>query len=162
MFAFNVHHKDWIAYSGGTYRSGELCHNFSTSNDLTQMVNFPTRIPVCDSHNPAALDLFLFSDTSICSVMAFPPLVNFDRVVFPVSIGFPTNSKRDAPPHCIAYDYSCVNWEDLRDHLRDVSWGDVFKFCASAAASKLCEWVQAGTDVKIPHRKNQLKPHSSP
>ena len=43
---FNVHHKDWLPYSGRTDRSGELCYNFSTSNELTQMVvNFPTRIP---------------------------------------------------------------------------------------------------------------------
>ena len=56
---FNVHHKDWLTYSGGTDRPGELCYNFSISNDLTQMVNFPTRIPDCDSHSPALLDLFL-------------------------------------------------------------------------------------------------------
>ena len=43
------------------------------SNDLTQMVNFPTRIPDCDSHSPALLDLFISSDASICSTMAFPP-----------------------------------------------------------------------------------------
>ena len=47
---FNVHHKDWLTYSGGTDRSSELCYNFSISNDLTQMVNFRTRIPDCDSH----------------------------------------------------------------------------------------------------------------
>ena len=41
------------------------------SNDLTQMVNFPTRIPDCDSHSPALLDLFISSDASICSAMAF-------------------------------------------------------------------------------------------
>ena len=39
---FNVHHKDWLTYSGGTDRPGELCYNFSISNDLTQIVNFPT------------------------------------------------------------------------------------------------------------------------
>ena len=44
------------------------------SNDLTRMVNFPTRIPDCDSHSPALLDFFLSSDTSICSTMAFSPL----------------------------------------------------------------------------------------
>ena len=49
---FNVHHKDWLTYSGGTDRPDELCYNFSISNDLTQMVNFPTRIPDCDSHSP--------------------------------------------------------------------------------------------------------------
>ena len=50
---FNVHHKDGLTYSGGTDRFGELCYNFSISNDLTQMVNFPTWIPDCDSHTPA-------------------------------------------------------------------------------------------------------------
>ena len=31
------------------------------SNDLTQMVNVPTRIPDCDSHSPSLLDLFLLT-----------------------------------------------------------------------------------------------------
>ena len=71
---YNVHHEDWLTYSGGTDRPGELCYNFSISNDLTLMVNFPTQIPDCDSHNPALLDLVLSSDASICSSMVFPPL----------------------------------------------------------------------------------------
>ena len=114
---FNVHHKDWLTYSGGTDRPGELCYNFSISNDLTQMVNFPTRIPGCDSHSPALLDLYLSSDTSICSVMAFPPLENCDHVVVSVSIDFPSYSQRDSLFHCIAYDYSCADSDGPRDHL---------------------------------------------
>ena len=90
---FNVHHKDWLTYSGGTDRPGELCYNFPISNDLTQIVNFPTRIPDCDCHSPALLDLFLSPDASICSTMAFPPLGNSDHVVVSVSIDFPINSK---------------------------------------------------------------------
>ena len=62
------------------------CYNFSISNNLTQMVNFPTRIPDCDSHSPALLDFFLSSDVSICFTMAFPPLGNSDHVVLSVSI----------------------------------------------------------------------------
>ena len=46
---FNIHHKDWLTYSGGTDRPGELCYNFSISNDLTQIVNFTTRSPDCNS-----------------------------------------------------------------------------------------------------------------
>ena len=34
---------NWLIYSGGTDRPGELCYNFSIYNDLTQMVNFPTQ-----------------------------------------------------------------------------------------------------------------------
>ena len=56
-----IHHKDWLTYSGGTDRPGELCYNFSISNDLTQMVNFPTWIPDCDSHSPALLNFFLLT-----------------------------------------------------------------------------------------------------
>ena len=139
---FNVYHKDWITYSGGTDRSGELCYNFSISNDLTQMVNFPTRIPDCDSHSPALLDLFLSSDASICSTMAFPPLGNSDHVVVSVSIDFPSYSQQDALFHHVAYDYSCADWDSLHDHLRDVPWEDIFKLSGSAAASGLCEWFR--------------------
>ena len=46
---FNVYHKDSITYSGGTDRPGELRYNFFISNDLTQMVSFPTQFPDCDS-----------------------------------------------------------------------------------------------------------------
>ena len=81
------------------------------------MVNIPTRIPDCDSHSPAPLNLFFSSDASICSTMAFPPLGNSDHVVVSVSIKFASNSQRDVPFHCIAYDYSCVDWGGIRDHL---------------------------------------------
>ena len=119
---FNVHHNDWLTYSGGTDRPGELCYNFSISNDLTQMVNFnfPTRIPDCDSHSPALLDLSFSSDTTICSILAFLPLGNSDHVVVSVSIEFPSDSQQDALIYCIAYDYSHADWDGLHDHLRDV------------------------------------------
>ena len=55
-------------------------------------VNFPTRIRDCDSHSPAFYDLFISSDASVCSTMAFPPLANSDRIVVSVSIDFPSNS----------------------------------------------------------------------
>ena len=60
------------------------------------------------------------------------------------------------------YDYSRTDWDGLCDHLRDVPWENIFKLSASAAASEFCEWFQVGIDVYIPHRKYQVKPHSSP
>ena len=126
------------------------------------MVDFPTRIPDCDSHSPAPLDLFLSSDASICSTIAFPPLGNSDLVFVSVSIDFPTNSQQDVPFHRIAYDYSCADWDGLCGHFRYVPWEDIFKLGASAAATEFCEWIQVGIDVYIPHRKYQVKSHSSP
>ena len=106
---FNVHHKAWLTYSGGTDQPSELCYNFSFSNYLPQMVSFPTWIPDCDSHSPALLDLFISSGTSICSTMTFPPLGSSDHVVISVFTDFPSNSQRDAPFHDITYDYSRTN-----------------------------------------------------
>ena len=80
---------------------------------LTQMVNIPTQIPDCDYHSPTLLDLFLSSDASICSTMAFPPLGNSENVVVSVSIDFPPNSQQDVPFHRIAYDYSHADWDGV-------------------------------------------------
>ena len=91
---FNVYHKDWLTYSGGTDRPG----------DLTQLFNFRTRIPDCDSHSLSLLDLFLSSDASICCTMAFPPLGDSDNVVVSVSNDFLSNSV--GSPVSQAYAYS--------------------------------------------------------
>ena len=63
------------------------------------MVNFPTQIPGFDFHGLALLDLFLSSDSSICTTMAFLPLENSDHVVVLVYIDFSSNSKWDALFH---------------------------------------------------------------
>ena len=68
--------------------------------------------------------------------MAFLPLRNSDNVVVSVSIDFSSNSQQDALLHCIAYDYSHANWDDLHDHLRDIPWDDIFRLGPSAAASE--------------------------
>ena len=104
---FNIHHTDWLTYSGGADQPGELCYNFSISNDLTQMVNFPTQITDCNSYSPALLDFFL--DTSICSTMGSPLLGNSDHLVVSVSIDFPSNSQGDCLFHRRACDYSCAD-----------------------------------------------------
>ena len=45
---YNVHQKDRLTYSGGNGRPDDLCYNFSISNELTQIVNFPTQISDCE------------------------------------------------------------------------------------------------------------------
>ena len=122
------------------------------------MVNFPTRIPDCDSHSPALLDFFHLT----LALMAFSPFVKFWSFVVSVSTDFPSNSNRDGPFLFITYDYSFVDWDSLRNHLRGVPCQNIFKLSASAAASEFCEWVQVGIDVYITHLKYQVKSHSSP
>ena len=83
--------------------------------------------------------------------MAFLPLGNSDDIVVSVSINFPSYSQQDPLFPCIAYDYSCVDWDGPCDHLRDVPWEDIFKVTVFAAASEFCELVQVGIDIYILH-----------
>ena len=124
------------------------------------MFNFPTRIPDCNSHSPALLDLFLSSVTSICSTIAFPPLGNSDHVVVSVSTDFTSNSKQDVLFHCAAYDYSYADWDGLHDH-EEMSHGKILLSLMLSAASKFCKWVHVGINVYIPHhqRSNLTHPH---
>ena len=117
------------------------------------------QIPDYDSHSPALLDLFISSDTSVCLIMAFLPLGNSDHVVVSVSSDFPSNSQRDALFHCIAYDYSCADWDGLCDHFRDILWADIFKLMLllllmNFVSELRLEWRY------IPYCKYQVKPHS--
>ena len=93
------------------------------------MANLPTQIPDCASHSPALFDLFISSDASICSTIAFSLFGNPDHVIVSVFVDFPSNSKRDA------------DWDGLCNHLRDVPWEHITKLSASTAAGELCEWV---------------------
>ena len=122
-------------------------YNFSISNELTQMVNFPTQIPDCDSHSHVLLDVFISSDARIYSAMAFPPLGNSDRVAVSVTINSPSTSNGDDPFYRTACGYSWADWDGLCDHFRDIPWRYIFKPGASPAASDFFEWVQVGIDV---------------
>ena len=115
--------------------------------------NFLSWVPDCDSHSPALLDLF---------ILAFPPFGNSDHIVVSVSIDFPSNLQQEMLFNRIACGYSRAHWNGFHHNFKDVPWEDIFKFSAFAAASKFCECVQVETDIYIPYRKYQVKPHSSP
>ena len=92
---FNTHYNRWHTYSARTDGPGELYYNFSISYVLTKMVNFPTRIPDCESHSPACLDLFISSDAGI--YLQGSPLGNPEHVV---SVSISVNLTFRVPTPC--------------------------------------------------------------
>ena len=112
------------------------------------------------------LDLIISSDSSF--VLQWLSLHWETLIIFlvSVSIDFSSHSQQDALFHRNAYDcsrtaYDYADWDGLCDHLRDVTWEDIFRLSASTAASEFYEWVQVGIDAYVLHRKYQVKPHSS-
>ena len=57
--------------------------------------------------------------------------------------------------------YARADWDGFQNHIRDNPQNIIFNLRASAAASKFCEWVQAGTDVYVQHQKYQSKYYPS-
>ena len=88
---------------------------------------------------------------------------NYDNCIITVFIDFPSNSKRDALFHFKPFDYSCTDWEGLHYHLRDVTWEEIFKLVASAAAAESVIWFKQLFGLSISTaRKNMLSRCSVP
>ena len=115
-----------------------------------------------DSHSPALLDLFISSDVSFLFYNGFLSAGKFWSCCclsfYWLSIKFTTG----CPVSSHSVWLSRADWDGLCDRLRDVPWEAIFKPGASADASEFYEWVQVGIGVYIPHRKYQVKSHSSP
>ena len=142
-----------------------FCHSYAWSCSLCEgRTSFYTGHisgKLWNIQSPAILNFF-FSDASICSTRPFSfvgKLWSYSCLSF---YWLSVKLKRDGPFYCIGYDYSCADWDGLRDHFRDVTWDDSFQLSASTAASEFWEWIQVGIDVYISHCKFQIKPPSSP
>ena len=159
---FNAHNTEWLSHSRAIDVAGVSCFEFALAHDITQIVDFPTRIPDRDDHQPYLLDLFLCSIPDLCTVISHPPLGKSDHMVVGVDVNFVVKSANEHPYHRTVYSYCKADWDGLRDHLRDVPWLDIFKHNATFAAKEISEWIEIGIDCYIPHHKFQLKPHSSP
>ena len=158
---FNIHHKDWLTYSGGTNRSGELCHNFLSQITLLRWLTF-----LLGSQTMILTVLLFWVSFFLLTLVFLLQRLSFHwEILIMVLSQFPSTFHHihNGTPrfHHIAYDYSRADWDGLHDHLRDVPWEDIFKLHASNAASEFCEWVQVGIDVYIPHQKYHVKSHSS-
>ena len=144
---FNCHHKNWLTHSCCTGRSGELKWPYSDG-----LSHLDPRLWFSQS---ALLDFFLSSGASICSTLTFPPLGNFDHVVVSVSFDFSSYSHWDALFHCISYGFMLIRMVFV------IIWkmfhGRISLNFASPAASELCEWVQVGIYIYIPHWNYQVK-----
>ena len=124
---FNAHKTEWLCHSHTTVVAGLFCQVFAMAQDLTHIVDFPTRIPDRDNHQPYLFDIFLCSNPDFCTVASHPPLGKSDHMAGSVDVKFVVNSTNEHPYHRTVYSYSKADWDGLRDHLRDVPWLDIFK-----------------------------------
>ena len=139
---FNIHHKGWLTYSGGIDWPCELCYNFSIWNNITQMVNFPTRVqtPVQTCSFGFIYQWYsLHWEILIMLLSQFP--LTFHKIHNRI-LCFITQLMTILTLIGMVF---MIIW--------DVPWEDIFKLGVSAAASELYKWAQVGNDVYNPRRK---------
>jgi len=117
---FNIHHSEWLPFSGPTSEAAINTFNFAISQSLTQLVDFPTRFPDRSDHNPSLLDLFLSSHPDICRVSSSSPLGKSDHAVGNVEINLNVPGASDSPRHRTLYSFEHGDWDSFRDFVRDI------------------------------------------
>ena len=158
---FNVHNKDWLTFSNKITREGLECQNFAIAHNLTQLIDFPTRIPDVEDHFQSLLDLFLTSCSEQCQACPCSPLGRSDHLVVEININMPPNESTDVPFHRTVYRYNNADWDSFRSHLAETPKA-YFKHRASKTAQLVSDWIYAGIESFVPHKKYKLKPHSQP
>ena len=105
----------------------------------------------CDSDNRALLDLFISSDSSIYSTIAFL----HSKILIMLLSQFPLTFQQiqNRMPCFIAQLMAILVLIGIIFVIRDVPWEDSFKLSTSAAASEFCEWLQVVIEVCISHCK---------
>ena len=149
---FNVHHKGWLNYSGGPHRPGELCYNFYTSNDLTQMVNV-----LLGSLTVTPIVLLFWIYLFLLNLVFALQWLSLHWEIIIMLLSQFSLTFHETPNECPLSSHSLWLFLCWLVFL----WECIFKLNASAA-NEFCVWVQVGIDVYIPHCKYQVKPHSSP
>ena len=116
FWEFKVHHKGWLINFGGTYRPGLLFCQTDSKHDLTQVVNYPTWLPDCNSHSPAFRIYCIF----------FLTLDGFQWLFLHRKFW-----------SCLSFHWlSVADWDSFCHHWRDVLWEDIFELGASTVGGK--------------------------
>ena len=158
---FNVHNTEWLQHSRSTDLSGQLAHQFALSQNLSQIVESPTRVPDRDGDTGYLLDLFLTTKPESFSHKVTSPLGSSDHCVVTVTAkrSFTTPS---APFHRTVYRFQNADWCGFRTFMSQVIECLDFRGDVNSLAQELTEWLQIGMEAYIPHRTYQMKPHSQP
>ena len=160
---FNAHHMEWLIHSNKSDDAGVGCYEFALSHDLKQLIDYPTRIPDAENQFSSLLDLFLTSCPDECKPSPpHPPFGTSDHVVISVTVNFPPKQSTEVPFHRTVYRYRKADWDSFRFFLADMPVSRYLQMNASEATALISDWITAGIDLFVPHKKYQQKPHSQP
>ena len=159
---FNIHHNEWLTHSTFTDAPGIAAFNLSISHNLTQLINFPTRIPDRQGDKSNTLDLFLTSHPDHYNISCVSPLGSSDHVVVNCT---QTTTSVTQPKHIVQHricHYKSADWEGLNKHLSTQTWKSIITADIDNSVSKLTHTIQTAMANFIPNKKFIRKSNSAP
>ena len=148
---FNVHNAEWLTHSKGSDRAGIEAESFAIINDLSQLINSPTRIPDRSSDFANTLDLFLTSKPIIYRpAIVSAPIGSSDHCL--ITLTHSSNPFDQAPQQKQKlWNYSKADWFGLRGFYSDFPWHE-FAFSADPSSSALAisDIILLGMNIFIP------------
>jgi len=110
---FNIHHFEWL---GSADTAGLEAFKFSVSQNLSQIVDFPTRFPDNDAHSPSLLDLYLILDLGSCKASRETLIGSFHHLT-PFTPFTPFRLMKLLieywSVYCTSYKYQLADWDSL-------------------------------------------------
>lgn len=147
---FNAHHESWLG-SSKTDHAGRTAHAFALTQDLTQLVHQPTRVPDIVGQTPSLLDLLLTSHPAGYKVSVSAPLGSSDHCLVGATVPCA------APPQPVEvtrrlWHYSSADWDGLREYFASVPWRQCCfgERDASESASAVADEISTGMEYYIP------------
>lgn len=125
---------DWVNLRAGSNSAHTAFFDFCTNENMSQMVNFPTRTALTGTEN--VLDLLLTNSPDlITNVEKQPPLFNSDHhsVEFVMTLSKPTTKANKTGKRQI-FDFKRADFEKINSILVSIHWNYMFSFCSSFQA----------------------------
>jgi hypothetical protein len=158
---FNVHNTEWLTHSSHTDQAGLEAEAFCVVNDLTQLVEEPTRIPDCASHKANTLDLFITNKPELYSnITVSPPIGSSDHLLISVRHSFQPFKSNNNTSSQKRWFYKKAKWDDLRQFYGEFPWSTCFSSDPSLTALSITEIIREGMDSYIPHSTKPGKKYS--
>ena len=155
---FNVHHADWLQ-STHTDVGGIEAFHFSISNELEQIIKYPTRVPDRHDHTASTLDLFFTSNPQNYTYAVSSPLGSSDHCTVSVTSFTPPLPIPRTQRHL--WHYENARRADMSNFLLDFPWNDYcFWTCdPDLAATAVGEVMDSGMRAYIPYSLITFSPN---
>lgn len=118
VYRLGIHVK-WHKQSNFIDVASIQIFNFSVTESLSEILDFPTCFPSKSDQHSSLLNMFLICFPSSWRASQLCPIDNSDQAVVLIDISFEASIKKEPPNHKTYFSYQRTDWDPFLDFIRD-------------------------------------------